>query len=117
MSDIIPDNNDRAEWARHAVTEFRNVCHGSMNEDGTPDIAEAAGDLIADVMHLCQQNGVDPFLIVRHGVSHYVAEAFDPNDPDGLSVEVDVDVVASTRPHGHRGPWRRFNPKPTVHRT
>jgi hypothetical protein len=104
---MAANNNDRAEWARVAVEAFRDVCHGSKKEDGSPLIEEAVGDLIADMLHLCDQEGVDPLQCVRNGVSNYVAETF---DNDGMSHEVETSIQANFRPYGSGKPWAPFVP-------
>jgi hypothetical protein len=105
-----PYNRDRANWARTAIDVFRDVCHGSMNDDGSPDIEEAVGDLIADLMHVCDQEKVDAFKCVKNGVSNYVAEVLD--DPNGMTHSVEATVYAICRPYGSRKPWTTFEPKP-----
>lgn len=103
---MTADNSGRAEWARAAVLAFRNVCHGSMNADGTPDYAEAVGDLIADLMHLCDGMGIDPMERVRNGVSHFVCEKLD--QPDGLGYETEIDLTVGVRQYHSGAPYRPF---------
>lgn len=104
-------NSDRAAWAMHAITAFRHHCHGSLDPNGGPDIDEAVGDLIADLMHLCDEHDIDPFKKVKHGVSHYVVEKL---DPDGMSHEADVALAAYVRRYGSGDRLSRFVWQPTI---
>lgn len=102
----LEQNHDRAEWARVAVKAFRNVCRGSM-KDGEPVLDEAVGDLIGDLLHLCEENGLDPLQIARHGISHYVAETF---DDDGMGHRVNVDLTIQTKRYDSNQTWQEFKP-------
>ena len=61
-------NKDRAEWALAAVQEFQRKT-GSDNDT-------AVGDLIADLMHMCDRfPEMGPFgAQFQNGQRHYVAE-------------------------------------------
>ena len=62
----MPDNSDRAGWAQDAVDAFMASC-GTDRED-------AVSDLIANLCHLSEADGVDAIAAVRRGLSHYYAE-------------------------------------------
>ena len=68
-----PDNAARAAWAYAAVEAFRDVCRGSPLdcEDG---MQEAIGDLLANIMHLARQEGLDPEAMINTGRMHFEAE-------------------------------------------
>ncbi len=75
-------NEQRAAWAQAAIDGFRAVCHG--------DDCDALGDLLANLMHLCDQrtrtrNGTGPVMknppegwdfnkALAQAVMHYTAE-------------------------------------------
>lgn len=104
-------NAERAAWALDAVIAFRRH-GGSLLPDDTPDYAESIGDLIADLMHLCDQHDIDPFERIKNGVGHYVAETL---DPEQMSHEVKVDVAVHVKRYGEessfiRSAWKLFFP-------
>ncbi len=91
----IPNNDQRAEWARAAVEEFRDVCRGSPldDQDGWD---EACGDLVSDLMHLIAKEGLDPIEVVRRGVCMYLDERDYPPDgwaPDDQRVSVYIEAL------------------------
>ncbi|MEQ1694753.1 MAG: hypothetical protein ABL901_02835 [Hyphomicrobiaceae bacterium] len=51
-------NKDRAEFALRAVQAFREVCKGTPN-----DVHEAIGDLLCNLAHLCDAEGISPHSI------------------------------------------------------
>jgi hypothetical protein len=85
-------NEDRAEFAEAALREFRDGCSGSplTDKDG---YAEAIGDLIGNLCHLAVQHNLDPFTLIKHGVSHYVVESIE-NDGMAFVADVSLDVRA-----------------------
>jgi hypothetical protein len=105
---MIVNNETRADWARDAVLAFRKHAGGSTSEDGkTPDYGESIGDLIADLLHLCDVEGVDPFDAVSNGVSQYTCEKLDP--PDGMSHEASVNIEVKAKRYGQPGePWMPY---------
>lgn len=64
-----PDNYDRAEWARVGVMAFADET-GIGNEDMHTQI----GDLLADLMHLADLEGLDWETVVRRATMHYEDE-------------------------------------------
>lgn len=51
-------NDDRAEWAQHALDQFAQLT--GMDEGGGNEEDETVlGDLLADLMHWCDRHGVD----------------------------------------------------------
>jgi hypothetical protein len=63
-------NVSRAAWAAAAIVAFQEVT-GS-------DDCDALGDLLADLMHWCDETGQDFEQALRNGRSHYEAETTDP---------------------------------------
>jgi hypothetical protein len=105
MSQLPPkmiDNTDRAAAGLTAVEAFRE---GGL---GSPNMAEAVGYLIGNLMHLCVQQGIDPFKIVEQGACYFIAEAI---DPDSIDYEARFHYTASWR-YGSRGPFRLFYQNP-----
>ncbi len=66
-----PCNADRAEWATTALERFCRVTGLSLKDDG-PDTA--VSDLLADLMHYCDQEGIDFDECVDRGRCHYEEE-------------------------------------------
>lgn len=67
----IPTNEDRAGWAQVAVDAF--AAETNMDAAGE-DMQTVMGDLLADLMHLCQQNDIDFERILATGKMHFEAE-------------------------------------------
>ncbi|UGY15190.1 hypothetical protein HAP48_0042810 [Bradyrhizobium septentrionale] len=99
-------NDERSTFALHAVTAFRDVCPGSRNEDGSPLIEEAVGDLIANLMHLCVKHGVDPLKQIKNGVCHFAVETI---EPDGVSHEAQFNYTVYARPYASGESWQLFD--------
>ena len=68
-----PDKAMRAAWASAAVETFRAVCRGSPLDD-RDGMQEAIGDLLADILHLARQEGLDPEAMINTGRMHFEAE-------------------------------------------
>ena len=73
----MPDvnNNDRAEWAQTGLDAFAVEIGGR----GEP-LAQNMGDLLADLMHLCDREGIDFKDVLRVAETHYTEET----ELDGL---------------------------------
>jgi hypothetical protein len=69
MSALPPDpdgmNQQRAAWAAEALNVFRD-------EDGTAE--DALCDLLCDLMHWCDRNGVQFGEQLQRGMGHYREE-------------------------------------------
>lgn len=67
-----PDNTDRARWAAAALDAF-GAATGQIGYTYTdPEhLSEIAADLVADLMHLGDQAGLDPEGLLDRGRRHY----------------------------------------------
>lgn len=63
-----PTNNQRAAWARSALNHFTD----EVGDAG--DMQDNIGDLICDLRHLCDAEGVDFQQALVNGLSNYRAE-------------------------------------------
>lgn len=66
-------NDDRAEWARQALETFAATT--GLNMDG--ETPEAIGDLLANIMHFCDRNGLDFDERLANARFHYDEETQD----------------------------------------
>lgn len=68
-----PTNDQRASWAKEAV-----MAHVGARGD-TPDTDEKTGvvDLLTDLMHLCDEAGLDFDAALEAARSHYEAETWE----------------------------------------
>lgn len=64
-----PTNKDRAGWAKEAVDHFSKVV-GAQDED----LETKMTDLLADMMHLADQNGLDFEKLTEHAENHFDEE-------------------------------------------
>lgn len=83
------NNEDRAAFALTALT-----ARGDMFAKG---LKEAIGDLIGNLCHLAQQNGLDPVKLMRTGLSHYAVERV---EPDGMFAEARVCIGLEVKARG-----------------
>lgn len=67
MADLT--NRDRAEFARTALSAMADEVGGKDN-----DVEIQLGDLMANLMHLCDVEAINFQACVRRGLDHYVAE-------------------------------------------
>jgi len=71
IAPIPPDpeglNDDRAAWAGDAIDAFARTT-------GVDDPDDAVSDLIADLRHWCDRNGVEFEEAVRRAAHHYETE-------------------------------------------
>lgn len=85
MSDIT--NSDRGLWAEGALGEF-------VEQSGLDQIdACTVCDLIADLGHYCDGNGIDFIAAVRRGIGHWRAETVDTKDCNRIDILPDVAVA------------------------
>ena len=73
-------NENRAEWAQEAIDVF------IVNTRA--DLGDAVCDLMADLGHWCDRNGMDLAAEIRRGAMHYQAEAPNGHQFDGLQAGV-----------------------------
>lgn len=59
-------NDERAQWAGVALRAFR--------DETKCEADEAPGDLIADLMHWCDRNGMDFEAVLTQAREHYRVE-------------------------------------------
>jgi hypothetical protein len=83
MSAAHPMNLSRADWARKAVEAFGSSTGADLYE-------EAIGDLLCDLGHLCDQEGLDFVTLVRGAVANWKIEQ---TDPDGLQNPPRVEII------------------------
>ncbi len=92
-------NDDRSMWAGAAINAF-------IEETGT-DLEDAVCDLVADLRHWCDRNGMDWERELARGLGHYEEETteLDPNtdaidrdlnrEGERVRIMVDVDGVCN----------------------
>jgi hypothetical protein len=68
MMDVT--NEDRADWAAVACEAFADITGQNMEED----LPEIIGDLIANLLHLANQQGMCAEDRLENGRMHYDAE-------------------------------------------
>lgn len=78
-----PMNASRALWARLALEAF-------AEETGAELIEQALGDLIADLGHLCDEQGLDFLHLAARGIATWKIEQ---EDPEGLSAPPETLIV------------------------
>jgi hypothetical protein len=76
QSNHEPSNEDRAGWARTALTAFVAEVYrakelSAMHRD---DLEDAVTDLICDLLHFADQNGLSAEAIEARARWHYEAE-------------------------------------------
>lgn len=71
-----PANQERAMWAKSAVDHFSSLVHAN------PEPLETKiTDLVADLMHLSYQEGIDWGDVTRRADDHFRAEVSSEEDP------------------------------------
>jgi len=73
---IFPTNEDRAAWAELALDEFCLAVFGRDFADTakTEGADVPVGDLLCNMMHLCQRQGVDFQAMITRAEMHFEAE-------------------------------------------
>jgi hypothetical protein len=76
MSKRDPDglNTNRADWAEQALAEFSRITGLDFIEPDAPERVEAVTDLLADLMHWCDGEGLDFEHVLLNARHHYAAE-------------------------------------------
>lgn len=70
-----PSNEQRAEWAQHAMDAFGRKVFGGRSFDALDgDQEDAISDLICDLLHLCIVRGIDPDNVTRRAIGHFAEE-------------------------------------------
>src|SRR5690606_36561036 len=81
-------NHDRAMWAMNAVAAYTTVTRSRDDAEKVARYLDAAeldalgadwgveliGDLVCDLLHLAEANGIAADEVIRHGRMHYEAE-------------------------------------------
>lgn len=62
----MPDNTQRADWAGFAIAAFQSVTR--------TDDEDAVSDLLCNLMHYCDRNGLDFQAELSRAASNYEAE-------------------------------------------
>ena len=70
-----PSNSDRAYWALMACREFGK--HTGQDTEG--ELEDIIGDLLANLMHLCDQEEIEFDDMVEDGRMHHTAEYAEEN--------------------------------------
>jgi hypothetical protein len=70
FSDPDPTNAIRADWARQALDTFQ-VATGTDDTEAEANLI----DLITDLLHLAQEQGLDAQVIANRATAHYTTEA------------------------------------------
>jgi hypothetical protein len=88
-------NPKRGQWARDAVEAFQDVT-GLGEDDG---LETAIGDLLADLAHLCDAEGISFAAQLDHAKGHYEAETqaerkgeVDGAQFDGITIDDDFEA-------------------------
>lgn len=69
------NNFDRSGWAQKALDGFCKTTSGCKWEAmPSGDKSDAISDLIADLMHLANQNSIDPEAVTAQARNNYEAE-------------------------------------------
>ncbi len=67
-------NTDRAEVARSAAHHFAGLTNQISAGDWEHDRGSVYSDLIADILHAAEEDGLDPRTMLRRGAGHYQEE-------------------------------------------
>jgi hypothetical protein len=76
-NEMEPTNKDRAAWAMVAVNAFAEET--GMDNAGE-ELPAIVGDLLADIMHLCNQNGIDFAQVLDTGKDLFDGEIIEEAD-------------------------------------
>jgi hypothetical protein len=66
----MPTNEERADWGREACETFAE----SVRMDMANDLPTIIGDLIANLLHLADQEGLCAESVLRTATMHFEAE-------------------------------------------
>lgn len=69
-----PTNADRAEWARVAIAAFAAETHLDTSGELEHDLESVVCDLVADLMHFCDEESLDWKEIIRRAELHHSEE-------------------------------------------
>ena len=74
MSEQHPDNRARADSTREPLRSFTRE-RGIQEEEVEVQIT----DLITNLLHLCETNGIDPYVVAASAIGGYVEELRAPD--------------------------------------
>lgn len=83
-------NLDRAHTAEQCLDHFVHLTGAELT------MQEAAGDLIANIGHYCEAEGLDYLSIVKTGIGHW---ALEQKDPDSIDALPDVTIIINQGKH------------------
>ncbi|MBL0523165.1 hypothetical protein JD523_20115 [Aeromonas enteropelogenes] len=68
-----PSNSTRADWADQALTTFTRETHFGRSPDelDQDDMADAIADLICDLLHYADRQGLDPEQLISQAVTNH----------------------------------------------
>lgn len=72
----MPDNDERADWARIALAAFAAETGQSLATDGVEEVLQ---DLLTNLQHLCRRDGIDFQQALADGTGNF---EFECNHPD-----------------------------------
>lgn len=75
MKTTEPTNDERAEWAYAALERFAHKTGQDESGDLQHDREWVLSDLLADLMHLCDRDGMDFNRCLVRGQTHYKGES------------------------------------------
>ncbi len=82
--DAGPDNEDRRRWARVALDAFGAETGQTDYDYRNPEhLIEIGGDLICNLLHLADQAGMDPEVLLEKGRDHHDEEVAEQGGDDG----------------------------------
>ena len=67
-------NDDRAEWAGEALRAFARKTRQLKGDRWDDDLENVVGDLLCDLMHLCDRDGVDFARVLKNARGNYKEE-------------------------------------------
>jgi hypothetical protein len=88
------DNDDRAEWASKALVLFSRITGLDPDEERQ----EAVGDLIANIGHYCDRNGLDFMELAAAAISLWDVEKReeDNGEPHAMYPPKSVRIIVSS---------------------
>lgn len=68
-----PSNDTRADWAEQAMTTFTQQTHFGLSPDELDQsyLSDAIADLICDLLHYADREGIDPEQLIDQAVMNH----------------------------------------------
>lgn len=76
----MPTNDDRAAWAYDGIAAFAKRTGQDNSGDLKHDLPSVIGDFLADLMHLCDRDGINFDECLANGRGHYEHELAFPDE-------------------------------------